>query len=58
MAKYQYKVQRVPDTYDAQDLEDALNQGGRNGWMLNQLVMVGKSPNEKFFVIAVKQLAQ
>lgn len=58
MAKYQYKVQQIPDNYNAQDVEDALNQGGRNGWMLNQIVQFGTGSNIKFFVIAVKVLAQ
>ena len=58
MAKYQYKVQQVPENYNAQDLEDALNSGGRSGWMLNQLVQIGTGSNIRFFVIAVKVLAQ
>jgi len=58
MAKYKYKVQQVPPDYNAQDLEDALNLGGRSGWMLNEVIQFGTGSNIKFFVIAVKVLAQ
>lgn len=58
MAKYDYKVQQIPEGWSAQDLEDALKVGGRAGWMLQGLYQAGKAPNEKFFVIAVKVLAQ
>ena len=58
MAKYQYQVQQVPDAWNAQDFEDALNSAGKNGWMVQGLYTLGKAPNEKFFVIAYKVLAQ
>ena len=58
MAKYRYQVQQIPEGWNAQDFEDALNTGGKSGWLIQGLYTLGKSPNEKFFVIAVKVLAQ
>jgi len=58
MAKYDYKVQQIPEGWTSQDLEDALKTVGKQGWMLSGVYPAGKAPNEKFFVIAVKVLAQ
>ena len=58
MAKYKYQVQEIPEAWNAQDVEDAINQAGQNGWLVHGLYTLGKAPNEKFFVIAIKQLVQ
>lgn len=58
MAKYDYRVDIVPQSYDDDDLENALKQLGRLGWMLQGIYTVGNPAQPTYVAILYKILAQ
>lgn len=58
MAKYDYRVDIVPQGWDDTDVENALKQLGRLGWMLQGIYTVGPAGNPIYLAILYKVLAQ
>lgn len=58
MAKYDYRTDRIPDTWDADDVESALKNLGKLGWMLQGIYEAGNPAQPIRIAILYKVLAQ